>query len=63
VDIITGFNIGYNGNKNIQRGSGKRGSKEAMRDGIVERIDYSRKEGWISCSWKRTRQSTIGNEF
>lgn len=59
VDIVTGFNIGYNGNKNIQRGSGKKGSKEAMSDGIVERIDYSRKEGWISCSWKRTRQSTI----
>lgn len=59
VDIVTGFNIGYNGNKNIQRGSGKKGSKGAMSDGIVERIDYSRKEGWISCSWKRTRQSTI----
>jgi len=59
VDIISGFNVGYSGNKNLRRGSGKKGSKEALVDGIAERIDYSRKEGWISCSWKRTRRSTI----
>jgi len=54
VDIITGFNMGYNGNKNIPRGPGQQGQ-----DGIVKRIDYSRKEGWISCSWKRKREATI----
>jgi len=59
VDIITGFNKGYSGNKNIKRGSGKKGTKEATRDGILERIDYSRKEGWISCTWKRIRLATL----
>merc|ERR1712050_290880 len=59
VGIVTGFYKGYNGNKNIARGTGNKGSKEATKDGIAERIDFSRREGWISCSWKRTRRATI----
>ena len=58
---MTGFNKGYRGNKNIARGTGNKGTEEAMKDGIAERIDFSRREGWISCSWKRTRRATIGN--
>jgi len=59
VGIVTGFNKGYRGNKNIARGTGNKGTEEAMKDGIAERIDFSRREGWISCSWKRTRRATI----
>jgi len=62
VGIVTGFNKGYNGNKNIARGTGKKGSKEAMKDGIAERIEFKRQEGWISCSWKRTRRATIEDQ-
>ena len=58
VDIVTGFNMGYRGNKNILRGKRKN-----ITDGIAERTEYERSEGWISCSWKRMREATIGNDF
>jgi len=54
VDIVTGFNMGYRGNKNILRGKRKN-----ITDGIAERTEYERSEGWISCSWKRMREATI----
>ena len=51
----SGLNEGHSGNKHIQRGNAK-----DPKDGITERINNYRKDGWISCSWKRKAEMTIG---
>jgi len=57
VDINTGLNQGHSGNKQIQRGNAK-----DPKDGITERINNYRKDGWISCSWKRKAEMTIDGQ-
>jgi hypothetical protein len=51
VDIVSGYNKGYSGNKNIPR--------KDKKDGIEERMKNSLRDGWISCSWRRRREVTI----
>ena len=51
VDIVSGYNKGYSGNKNIPR--------KDKKDGIEERMKNSVRDGWISCSWKRRREVTV----
>jgi hypothetical protein len=51
VDIVSGYNKGYSGNKNIPR--------KDKKDGIEERMKNSLRDGWISCSWRRRRELTI----
>jgi len=58
VDINTGYNYGHSGNKIIKRG----GNRTHPVDGITERIENSRKDGWISCKWKRSAEMMIESE-
>ena len=51
-----GYNYGHSGNKIIKRG----GNRTHPVDGITERIENSRKDGWISCKWKRSAEMMIG---
>jgi len=57
VDIVTGLNKGYSGNKNVARGPNKE-----QRDGIEERSRSSIRDGWISCSWRRRSRTKIEGE-
>ena len=50
-----GYNNGHSGNKIVLRGN-----KKDSKDGISERLDFSRKDGWIKCSWKRKALIKIG---
>ena len=54
---MSGYNPDYSGNKLVLRGNTKDPA-----DGISARTKFSRKDGWISCSWKRKARATIGNE-
>jgi len=59
VDIMTGYNRDYSGNRVVPRGSSKQ-----PKDGIVRDwngMKVSRKDGWISCRWKRRGEVTIEN--
>ena len=37
-----------------------RGSGNNRTDGVLERQEMSRKEGWISCRWKRSQSLNLG---
>ena len=55
---IAGYNRDYSGNRVVPRGSSKQ-----PKDGIVRDwngMKVSRKDGWISCRWKRRGEVTIG---
>jgi len=57
VDIVTGYNPDYSGNKQVLRGNTK--DPGYPKDGISARTQFSRKDGWISCAWKRKARATI----
>jgi len=54
IDITTGFNMGYSGNKYIPRGPNNEHT-----DGITDRQQFSIKDGWISCEWKRKGRAVV----
>ena len=58
VDIVTGYNKGYSGNKNVARGPDKE-----QRDGITDRMTNSIRDGWISCSWRRRRAAEVEGQL
>jgi len=59
VDIMTGYNLGHTGNKLIPRGSNKQPKDGIKRDWNGMKV--SRKDGWISCRWKRSGEVEIDN--
>lgn len=54
IDINTGFNVGFTGNKRVPRGPRKENT-----DGVSDRSQFSIKDGWISCSWKRKGRAVV----
>ena len=51
--------MGHTGNKLIPRGSNKQPKDGIKRDWNGMKV--SRKDGWISCRWKRSGEVEIGN--
>ncbi|XP_023349675.1 putative ferric-chelate reductase 1 homolog [Eurytemora carolleeae] len=56
VDITTGYNYGK------QKNGLPLGLKRDE-DGISERLTSGRKDGWITCSWRRTRSIVVESEI